>query len=120
MTALAILIPLCGRAQSAPGDAAPAPGITLPGSSAQTCVQVQVPGQKPSVYNCLNQQLRQQVEGAPPPGANVPLGATSPSNQVGTFNEQGVNEQYGQNFGRSVTPYRPPAPVFGNAVGPTR
>jgi hypothetical protein len=93
-------------------------GVTLPGSTSQTCVQVEVPGEKPSVYNCLNQQLQQEALGAGRPQANAPLTATSPSNQVGTFNEQGVAEQYGQNFGKSVIPFRPPPPVFNNAIGP--
>jgi hypothetical protein len=87
--------------------------ITLPGSAPQTCVQVEIGGQKPSVYNCLNQELQQQVQGANPAQPNLPLSATSPSNRVGTFNEQGVAEQYGQNFGKSVIPYRPPTPVYG-------
>ena len=92
-------------------------GVTAPATAAKTCVQVQIAGQKPSAYNCLNQQLQQQAEGAQSRGGPAaPLGAGSPSNAVGTFNEQGVKEQYGQNFGRSVIPYRPPAPVFSNGL----
>jgi hypothetical protein len=93
-------------------------GITLPGSTAQTCVQVQVTGQKPSALSCLNQQLQQDVQGANPTAPSLPLAANSPSNQVGTFNEQGVAEQYGQNFGKSAIPFRPPVPVFVNSLKP--
>ncbi len=92
--------------------------ITLPGSAGQTCVQVQVAGQKPSSLNCLNQQLQQDVQGAYPTAPSLPLAATSPSNQVGTFNEQGVAEQYGENFGKSAMPYRPPVPVFNDPLKP--
>ncbi len=93
-------------------------GITLPGSSGQTCVQVKVAGENPSPYNCLNQELQQQVAGASPPQENLPLSATSPSNAVGIFNKQGVAEQYGQNFGKSVIPFRPSAPVFNSSLAP--
>jgi hypothetical protein len=111
--ALLILLPAPALAQTG--------AITLPGSppaSGQTCVQVQVTGQTPSAYNCLNQQLQQLVQGANPAQPNLPLAANSSSNQVGTFNEQGVAEQYGQNFGKSVIPYRPPAPAFNNPLRP--
>jgi hypothetical protein len=84
----------------------------VPGS--QTCVQVKVTGQTASPFNCLNQQLQQQVQG-PAPAVPLPLGATSQSNAVGTFNRTGVAEQYGQNFGTSVTPYRP-APTISNGL----
>lgn len=96
-------------------------GVTIGGKSSapsagQTCVQVQVAGQKPSPYDCLNQQLQQQVQGTSPSQASPPLTATSPSNQVGTFNLQGLSEQYGQNLGKSATPYRPPTPAYSNPL----
>ncbi len=80
------------------------------------CVQVQVTGQGSSAFNCLNQQLQQEVEGAAPTQSKLPISATSPSNQVGTFNEQSLSEQYGQNFGKSAVPYRPPPPVFNSSL----
>jgi hypothetical protein len=99
--------------------------VTLPGSGpqpsvkpGQTCVQVQIQGVKPNPYDCLNQQLQSQVQGTNPGSPSLPLSANSPSNKVGTFNEQGLAQQYGQNLGKSVTPYRPPAPVFSNSVHP--
>jgi hypothetical protein len=126
LVAIALLLaPAQLLAQTPPGTAAPgaaAPGaappggINLPGSSGQTCVQIAVSGEKPSPYNCLNQELQQQVEGTNPISPKLPLSATSPSNQVGTFNEQSVSEQYGKNFGKSVIPYRPPPPVFGSGI----
>lgn len=97
-----------------------AQNVTLPGTQGQTCVQVKIAGQAPSPYNCLNQQLQQEVQGMGQTEASPPVSATSPSNQVGTFNEQGVAEQYGKNFGKSAIPYRPPAPVYGGSLGTTR
>jgi hypothetical protein len=91
----------------------PASGAT---QSGQTCVQVQVAGQGPSAFNCLNQQLQQEVEGFAPSQSKLPISATSPSNQVGTFNEQSLSEQYGQNFGKSAVPYRPPPPTFNTSL----
>jgi hypothetical protein len=116
--ALALVGPAKSGAQTPLGAPAPAAGITLLGSPGQTCVQVEVQGEKPSPYNCLNQELQQQVQGTSQSQPKLPLGATSPSNAVGTFNEQGVSEQYGQNFGKSVIPYRPTPPVYGNVLGP--
>ena len=108
-------------AQGAPGNG----NVALPGSagqpasgSSQTCVQAQIGNEKPSPYDCLNQQMQQQVRGTNAGPPSLPLSATSPSNQVGTFNEQGVKEQYGPNFGKSVIPYRPPTPVFSNGLHP--
>jgi hypothetical protein len=92
------------------GEAAPAPSKT------QTCVQVEIAGHKGQAYNCLNQELQLQVQATQSGEPQVPLNANSPDNAVGNFNRAGVAEQYGQNFGKSVIPYRPPPPVFNNAV----
>ena len=81
----------------------------------QTCVDVAV-GSAQS-YSCLNQQLgataRQAHQAA---GGSVPYDAASPSNVTGQFNESATRNRLGSNFGRSVTPQRPPAanpPPFG-------
>ena len=114
LPALFLLVPAQLVAQTTSGTAPDS--INLPGSSGQTCVQVKVQGETPSPFNCLNQELQQEVEGSSAAQPNIPLSATSPSNAIGTFNEQGVAEQYGQNFGKSVIPYRPPTPVFSNSL----
>jgi hypothetical protein len=106
---LGILLPLPAAAQSGSNSGA-AP------SANPACVQVQVTGKSPSAFNCLNQQLQQEVQGVAPPQPKLPLSANSSSNQVGTFNEQSVSEQYGQNFGKSATPYRPPPPTFNTSL----
>ncbi len=96
------------------------PGITLNGSPAamsKTCVQVEISGQSASSLNCLNQELQDQALAAS--GQSVPaapLGAGSSSNAVGTFNQFGVAEQYGKNFGHSAIPYRPPLPAYGSSL----
>jgi hypothetical protein len=105
---------IAGKAVPTSGSGSTAP---LSGGG-QTCVQVHIQGQKPNPYDCLNQQLQSQVQGNNQSSPSLPLGANSPSNEVGTFNEQGLKEQYGQNFGKSVVPYRPPAPIFSSPVHP--
>ena len=112
MAGAVCLVP-CASAQSLSGNvylAGP------PAPAGRTCVQVEVAGQAASSLNCLNQALARQLQShglAPPP---APLGAGSPSNAVGTFNEQSVREQYGRNFGKSVVPYRPPPPAYNNPL----
>lgn len=118
MRPLCCLFSLCLAFASLGPALAWAQGIVLSGSSGPACVQVQVAGQKPSPYACLNQQLQQQAQDASPTQPQLPLAANAPSNQVGTFNEQGLAEQFGQNFGKSVMPYRPDAPVYNNPLKP--
>ncbi len=90
-----------------------APAHAQSAAAGQTCVQISLNSQTGPPYNCLNQQLQQLAESARPQ-PTLPLSASSPSNATGTFNESSVAEQYGKNFGHSVIPYRPPAPVFTN------
>lgn len=66
---------------------------------------------------CLNAKLRQKVDAVNPPILNTPpIDAKSSDLKVGTVNIPAVQQQYGQNFGRSVIPYRPTV-VYPNAVG---
>ncbi len=86
------------------------------GTAQASCVQVQVGGQNASLA-CLNQNMQSQaLEAAGQAPATIPLAAGSASNAIGIFNQAGVAEQYGKNFGVSVTPYRPPPPVFANST----
>ncbi len=118
-----ILLFVCdARAQTTQGSGET---VTLPAVGGQpsagtggTCVQAKIAGEPPPPYSCLNQQMQQEVQGSSTANPSLPLTASSPSNKVGTFNEQGVKEQYGQNFGKSVIPYRPPAPVYGGGLHP--
>jgi hypothetical protein len=82
----------------------------------ETCVEVEIGGEKTPTLNCLNQQLRRAVENVQPTGNIAPLGASSPAPALGEFNETAMSEQYGQNWGKSAVPYRPPPPVYGSPV----
>lgn len=84
----------------------------------QTCVDVQV-GTAQS-YDCLNQQLQQTARrAASASGATqAPYSATSPSNVTGQFNESATRNRLGGNFGRSVTPQRPPGSLSAPAGSP--
>src|SRR5262245_2673896 len=88
-------------------DAAPS---SVPGS---TCVDVQIGDDRTPYLNCLNGELQKSVQrerGTPQPAA--PLSATSPSNQIGTFNEAAARQRMGNAFGVSPIPQRPAKPVF--------
>jgi hypothetical protein len=77
--------------------------------SHDTCVDVQV-GSAQS-YACLNQKLQaaaRQAHNDPAPG-QAPANANSPGNVTGQFNEDATRNRLGDNFGKSVTPERPPA-----------
>jgi hypothetical protein len=95
-------------------------GIVLNGAPApvgKTCVQVAIAGQSANALNCLNQELQDQaLEAAGQSAPVAPLGAGSASNAVGTFDQFGVAEQYGKNFGHSAVPFRPAPPVYGGGV----
>jgi hypothetical protein len=66
---------------------------------------------------CLNQQMRRQVDQVDPSLNVPPIDAKSPDLKVGVVNIPGVQQQYGQNFGHSVVPFRPPPPVYSSSLG---
>jgi hypothetical protein len=66
---------------------------------------------------CLNEQLKRKVDQVNPIQNLPPLDARSQDIKVGTVNIPGVQQQYGQNFGHSVFPYRPPSPVYSSGLG---
>lgn len=65
----------------------------------------------------LNQELRRKVDEVYPGNNTPPLDARSPDTKIGVVNIPGVQEQYGQNFGRSAVPYRPPPLIYNTPVG---
>jgi hypothetical protein len=92
--------------------------VKLNGEKAQTsCIEVTIDGQKAPDMSCLNQQLEQKAAAVRPTPVIAPVDAHSPSVQTGGFNQAAVAQQYGQNFGKSVQPYRPPAPVYAPPLG---
>ena len=85
-------------------------------SGSETCVEVEIGGEKAPGLNCLNQELKRKVDRVQPPPIGAPLDAQSPSVRVGTFNETAVSQQYGTNFGKSVVPQRPPTPIYASPI----
>jgi hypothetical protein len=71
-------------------------------------------------FERLNQQLKRKVDETNPVGNDPPLDARSPDTKTGVVNIPGVQQQYGKNFGNSVVPYRPGAPVYTSPLGPRR
>ncbi len=65
----------------------------------------------------LNQILKRKVDEINPSFNTPPLDARSPDTKIGVINIPAVQQQYGQNFGRSAVPYRPPPPIYVSPLG---
>lgn len=65
----------------------------------------------------LNQVLKRKVDEINPSFNTPPLDARSPDTKIGVINIPAVQQQYGQNFGRSAIPYRPPPPIYISPLG---
>lgn len=101
------------------GAALPAsaqPVVGSPGGAAaepakRVCVDTEVDGVRTLSYDCLSQQL---TPAAVASGASAidpaQALATGPSNRTGTFNYSAESIRFGSNWGKSVTPQRPPPP----------
>jgi hypothetical protein len=76
----------------------------------ESCVEVQIGGERS--YSCRNQQMRRDVDRARPTPNVAPLDARSLDVRIGIVNVPAVQQQYGKNFGKSVVPFRPPAPTM--------
>jgi hypothetical protein len=90
-------------------------GGTRPAPTYERCVEVEIGSD--SAFGCLNQKLRREVDRLNPSLNLPPIDARSPDVRVGNVNEAAVRQQYGSSYGRSVVPFRPPAP---NLVLPRR
>lgn len=81
-------------------------------ASKAVCVNAEVDGVRALSYECLSRQL------APtccPASATASQSAAEalvrgPSNRVGTFNYSAESIRFGNQWGRSATPQRPPSP----------
>ncbi|KVH63993.1 hypothetical protein WS89_08040 [Burkholderia sp. MSMB1072] len=84
-----------------------------PGSAAKpVCVDAEVDGKRALSYDCLSEQLKPKAE--PQAGASQTDSerlSKQPSNRLGTFNLSTERNRFGSNWGKSVTPQRPNAPV---------
>jgi hypothetical protein len=78
-------------------------------STHQTCVDVEIDGTHS--FGCINDQLKRKVDQVNPVMNVPPVDAHSPSTEIGLYNDPALREQYGQNYGKSVMPYRPTLPV---------
>ncbi|VWD50539.1 hypothetical protein BLA50215_06121 [Burkholderia lata] len=89
------------------------PAAASPGSAAKpVCVDAEVDGRRALSYDCLSQQLKPTAD--PQAGASQTDSerlSKQPSNRLGTFNLSTERNRFGSNWGRSVTPQRPDAPV---------
>lgn len=65
----------------------------------------------------LNRQLQRKVDETNPSLNMPPIDARSSDLKTGVVNMPAVQQQYGKNFGRSVIPFRPSAPVYTPPIG---
>lgn len=113
-----LLIALCGPAVAEQRPIA-LPEILIGGNAAtqvnsEKCVEVEIGSSR--AFNCLNQKLRRQVDRVNPTLNTPPIDARSSDIRVGIVNVPAVQQQYGQNYGVSVIPYRPAPPVFNSPL----
>lgn len=94
---------------------APTPTQAPASAGHERCVDVKI-GEEHSL-GCLNEKLKRQVDGVNPVLNTPPIDAKSQDLKVGIVNVPAVQQQYGQNFGHSVIPYRPAPPVFTLPLG---
>ncbi len=73
--------------------------------------------QENSALDRLNKQLKRKVDETNPSDITPPIDARSSDLKTGVVNLPAVQQQYGKNYGRSVIPYRPAAPVYTNPLG---
>lgn len=76
----------------------------------ERCIDVEIGGARS--FGCLNQTLKGDVEKVNPVPNLPPADARSGDTRIGIVNLPGVQQQYGQNYGRSVVPFRLPPPVY--------
>jgi hypothetical protein len=86
-----------------------------PHSLSEICVDVEIGNEKAPSLGCLNRRLKQQVDRVAPSLNVPPIDARSQDTRVGVANTVAVQQQYGQNFGRSAIPFRP-QPTFANPL----
>ena len=81
---------------------------TMSAFAEETCVEVEIGGEKTLSLSCLNQHLQKQADQVRPTESIAPLNATSsPSVKLGGYNETALKQQYGPNYGKSAVPWRP-------------
>lgn len=109
-------IPASAQRSDAPGGGLIIGGTGPSAVTHERCVEVEI-GRDRS-FNCINEQLKRQVDRINPTMNIAPIDAMSQDIRVGVVNQAGVRQQYGSNFGRSVIPFRPVVVV--PPLGPRR
>ncbi len=110
----ASLGPALGQQKSPPGSITNPPQAA-DDQSTESCVEVEIDGSK--ALDCLNRRLKGDVDRVNPVPNIPPIDARSQDIHLGIVNAPAVQQQYGPNFGHSVVPYRPSAPVFAPPLG---
>ncbi len=102
-----------GLAQEPPNDLPPIDVFGHRPAKSDDC------GQKRGAHqpDCLNRRMERQVDRVNPPAISAPLGANSADTKIGIVNLPAVQQQYGQNYGKSVVPYRPLPMIYAPALG---
>jgi hypothetical protein len=104
------------------GEKSPPGSITTPSpqsdsdQSTDNCVEVEIDGSK--AFDCLNRRLQSTAAHVNPVPNVPPIDARSQDIHIGVVNGPAVQQQYGPNFGQSVVPYRPAAPIFKPPLSP--
>lgn len=91
-----------------------APGPQRPPRQFERCIDVDISGSRS--FGCLNETLKRDVDKVSPSLNLPPIDARSSDTKLGIVNIPGVQQQYGQNFGRSVVPFRPALPDPGGNI----
>lgn len=68
-------------------------------------------------FEQLNRDLKRKVDEVNPTTNSPPLNAASPDTKIGVINIPGVQQQYGNNFGQSAVPFRPPPLIYSSPLG---
>ena len=97
------------------GPGQPNAASSAPAGTHERCVDVIIGGEQS--FGCLNEQLKRKVDQVNPVQNIAPIDAKSSDLKVGVVNIPGVQQQFGQNFGVSAFPFRPPALTFAPPTG---
>jgi hypothetical protein len=105
-----VTIPAAGSSSAPAGSTASDTASKTSASNKRVCVNAEIDGVRALSYDCLSQQLAPAPTIAEPgsPANPAEALASASSNRSGTFNESAEHNRFGSNWGKSVTPQRPP------------
>jgi hypothetical protein len=81
------------------------------------CLEVEINGQRS--YDCTNRKLEEKAKSIPGQGNIPPVNAQSNDVKLGIQNETAIRQQFGQNYGVSIYPYRPKNIITNPLIPPT-